>query len=54
MNKNNLSGAGLEKALAAKLEELLRGVDSLKGWQVEHVGGAADAGFDLLATVPLP
>lgn len=54
MNMKALSGAALEKALAAKLEELLRGVDWLRGWQVEHVGGAADAGFDLLATVPLP
>jgi hypothetical protein len=54
MNKKNLSGVALEKALAAKLEELLRGVDWLRGWQVEHVGGAPDAGFDLLATVPLP
>jgi hypothetical protein len=54
MNRKNLSGATLEKALAAKLEELLRGVDWLRGWQVEHVGGASDIGFDLLATVPLP
>lgn len=45
----------LEKALAAKLEALLRGVVWLRGWQVQHVGGAADdPGFDLLATVPLP
>ena len=54
MNMKALSGAALERALAAKLEELLRGVDWLRGWQVEHVGGASDAGFDLLATVPLP
>jgi len=54
MNIRNLSGAALERALVAKLEELLRGVDWLRGWQVEHVGGASDAGFDLLATVPLP
>jgi len=40
--------------LAAKLEALLRGVAWLRGWQVQHVGGAADAGFDLLATLPLP
>ena len=44
----------LEKALAVKLEELLRGVDWLHGWQVKQVSGASDAGFDLLATVPLP
>jgi hypothetical protein len=54
MNSKNLSGAALEKALAAKLEELLRGVDWLRGWQVERVDGLPDAGFDLLATVPLP
>src|SRR5256885_14826095 len=53
MNTKILSGPALEKALAAKLEELLRGVDWLRGWQVEHVGGVSDAGFDLLATVPL-
>jgi hypothetical protein len=40
--------------LAAKLEELLRGVAWLRGWQVQHVGGAAEAEFDLLATLPLP
>ena len=54
MNIKVLSGAALERALAAKLEELLRGVDWLRGWQVEHVGGNSEAGFDLLATVPLP
>lgn len=54
MNMKNLSAAGLEKALAAKLEELLRGVDWLRGWQIKHVGEGSDAGFDLLATVPLP
>lgn len=54
MNTKKLSGAALEKALAMKLEELLRGVDWLRGWQVEHVSSASDAGFDLLATVPLP
>jgi hypothetical protein len=54
VNMKVLSGAALEKALAVRLEELLRGVDWLRGWQVEHVGGTSDAGFDLLATVPLP
>ncbi len=53
MNTKILSGAALEKALAAKLEELLRGIAWLRGWQIEHVGGESDAGFDLLATVPL-
>jgi hypothetical protein len=54
MNTRYFSGAALEKALAAKLEELLRGVDWLRGWHVERAGGAGDAGFDLLGTVPLP
>jgi hypothetical protein len=55
MNSRSLSGVALERALAAKLEALLRGVAWLRGWQVQHVGGAADdPGFDLLATVPLP
>ncbi len=54
VNIRVLSGAALEKALAAKLEELLHGVDWLRGWKVERVGGGSDAGFDLLATVPLP
>ena len=54
MNTKLLSEAALEKALAAKLEELLRGVAWLHGWQVQHVGGARDARFDLLAILPLP
>jgi len=54
MNMKNLSAVGLENALAAKLEELLRGVDWLRGWQIKHVGEGSDAGFDLLATLPLP
>jgi hypothetical protein len=54
MNFTNLSGAVLEKALAAKLEELLRSVAWLRGWKVQNVGGAPDAGFDLLARIPLP
>jgi len=53
MNIKHLSGKSLEQALAAKLKELLSGVDWLRGWQVKPVG-AADAGFDLLVTVPLP
>ncbi len=54
MNADQLTGVALEKALAAKLRELLGGVAWLRGWRVEHVGGAKDAGFDLLATLPLP
>jgi hypothetical protein len=55
MNTENLSGLALEKVLAAKLKELLRGVDWLRDWRVEHVGGRpSDPGFDLLGTVSLP
>jgi len=54
MNSRSLSGMALEKALAAKLDALLRGVVWLRGWQVQHVAHAADAEFDLLATLPLP
>lgn len=54
MNAPLPSGAALEKALAAKLEELLRDVIWMRGWQVQQADSARDAGFDLLATVPLP
>ena len=54
MNTKHLSGAALEKALAAKLEELLRAVDWLRGWQLKHLRAGSDAGFDLLVTLPLP
>jgi hypothetical protein len=54
VNTKNLSGVALEKALATKLEALLRGVGWLRGWQVEQVGGTSGSGFDLLVTVPLP
>ncbi len=54
MNTTRISSVALEKALAAKLRELLGGVAWLHDWQVDHVGGSPDAGFDLLATLPLP
>ncbi|MDX2227729.1 MAG: type IV toxin-antitoxin system AbiEi family antitoxin [Verrucomicrobiae bacterium] len=54
MNTHRLSESALEKALATKLEELLRGVGWLQGWLVEPMGGKSEAGFDILATVPLP
>lgn len=53
MNKRPLSSAELEQALAAKLRELLGKVDWLKGGEVQPVSGP-DAGFDLLAKLPLP
>lgn len=54
MNKTRLMGPALEKALADRLRELLGGVEWLRDCQVEHQGRAPDAGFDLLAMVPLP
>ncbi len=54
MNANNIAGVALEKALGMKLKEILRDVDWLHGWKVEHVGKKKDVGFDLLATLPLP
>jgi hypothetical protein len=54
MNSTKMSDMALEKALAAKLKELLGGVSWLRGWQVQHAGQATEAGFDLLVTLPLP
>jgi hypothetical protein len=36
MNTKNLSGAALEKALLAKLRELLDGIPWLGHWTVQH------------------
>jgi hypothetical protein len=44
----------LEANFAAKLRELLGGVTWLRNVQVAQIGGKADEGFDLLATLPLP
>lgn len=54
VNTKGLSNAALKTALTARLEDLLRSVAWLKGWQVRRVGDNAEAGFDLLATVPMP
>jgi hypothetical protein len=54
MNTAHLSGVALEKALAAKLEDALRSVDWLRGWRVSRREDGDDAGFDILATVPMP
>ena len=48
------SGAALEAALAERLRALLGEVTWLEEAKVELLGGASDAGFDLLATLPLP
>lgn len=53
VNATKLSGMGLEKALAAKLREILTGVEWLSDWRVENVA-EGDTGFDILATLPLP
>lgn len=54
VNTINRSEVALEKALGAKLDELLRGVDWLSGWKVEPAHNGEEAGCDLLATLPLP
>jgi len=53
VNNKRISEAELEKALAARLRELLRQVEWLKGWKVEPTASPV-TGFDLLATLPLP
>lgn len=54
MNTGAASAQKLEKVFAATLEKLLGSVTWLRGWEVKHLGGNSDAGFDLLATLPLP
>lgn len=54
MNLNRLSGPALEKAFAEKLKQLLSAVEWLHGWRVDQLERTSDAGFDLLATLPLP
>jgi hypothetical protein len=53
MNNASLSGFALEKALEAKLREMLGQVNWLRGWKVEHTAESVRARFDLMATVPL-
>jgi hypothetical protein len=48
------SEVALEKALAAKLDELLRSVQWLSGWQVKSAREGEKSGCDLWATLPLP
>lgn len=49
-----LSTAALERALAARLRELLGSVDWLRETEVVTPNGGTDRGFDLLAKLPLP
>lgn len=48
------AAAALEAALAERLRGLLGEVGWLEGAKVEVLSGQHDAGFDLLATLPLP
>lgn len=54
MNAKLDSPAALERALAARLRELLAGVDWLRDAEVETLNAGTDRGFDLLAKLPLP
>jgi hypothetical protein len=54
MNAMRITSANLETALAAKLRELLSRVSWLKGWHVERVSNRPEAGYDMVATLPLP
>lgn len=55
MSKIPAFEAALENAMAAELRALLGQVEWLRGWEVEPLGKeASKAGFDLLATLPLP
>jgi hypothetical protein len=53
MNKG-ISGAALEKALAAKLQELLRRVPWLGNWKIEQNPAPFERAFDLLAIANFP
>ncbi|MGA9453797.1 MAG: type IV toxin-antitoxin system AbiEi family antitoxin [Verrucomicrobiia bacterium] len=54
VNRAELKGAALEKALAQRLRELLGGVAWLKGWQVEIDPAEYRTDCDIKATLPLP
>ncbi|HUD83055.1 MAG TPA: hypothetical protein VMQ67_06110 [Candidatus Saccharimonadales bacterium] len=54
VNRGELKGAALEKAMAHRLRELLGGVAWLKDWQIEIVPMDDRRGSDINATLPLP
>jgi hypothetical protein len=54
MNAKNLSGAALEKALVAKLRELLDGISWLGDWTVQNHPTIRDKGFDFIVNIPRP
>lgn len=51
---NIQSKADLEKALSARLRELLSGVQWLHDWKVSQHPAPSNRAFDILATIPLP
>ncbi|MEI8040778.1 MAG: type IV toxin-antitoxin system AbiEi family antitoxin [Verrucomicrobiota bacterium] len=53
MNKVEYSGPALERAVAAKLRELLGSVSWLEGWAVERYPSQKDRRFDLRAMLPI-
>jgi hypothetical protein len=54
VNTHRIAGAALEKALAAKLQELLSGVSGLSDWTVETNPAPFERAFDLLARTKSP
>ncbi|HPA19763.1 MAG TPA: type IV toxin-antitoxin system AbiEi family antitoxin [Verrucomicrobiae bacterium] len=54
MNNKNFSSGALERALAARLRELLGGVSWLRDWDVSQNPAPFGRAFDILAKVPLP
>lgn len=53
MNGFGYSSPALQKALAEKLRDFLRGVSWLRGWVVERHPSLRDGGFDLRARLPI-
>lgn len=54
MNIRNHSSAGLEKALLAKLRELLDGISWLGDWTVQNHPIISDKSFDFIVKIPRP
>ncbi len=54
MNTKTLSGASLEKALLARLRELLGGISWLGDWTVQNHPARSDKGFDFIVKIPRP
>jgi hypothetical protein len=54
VNSKNLSGTALEKALLARLRELLGGISWLGNWSVQNHPTISDKGFDFIVKIPRP